>query len=157
MVLRFPPHIWAMLSCGREAESLEVVEFDEGIGCGQRWREYDGERNWEWTNRDCLPRARTWTTFFVRRMAWWKEDGKWYGEWMWSATRREEQWVPDLNVNLKWLNMGNLDTRCATHSTSAGGDVPQEVLLYMLQHFDWVGPHRLLSRRLSGLYIHPAS
>ena len=139
MTLRFPAHIWAMLVCGREAESLEIVEFDEGIGCGQRWREYDGERDWEWRGRDSLPLARSWSVFFVRRMAWRREGTQWYGEWRWNAYDREEQWVPDMNINQEWLNMGDLDNRYASSVTTIGGDVPQEVLLYMLEDFDWVG------------------
>ena len=43
--MRLPVHVWAMLSCGREAESCEVepVVEDykgvEGIGTRERWRE----------------------------------------------------------------------------------------------------------------------
>ena len=152
MEMLLPAHLWAIVSCGREAESCEieqVVEDNgpvEGVYVLERWREHDGERCWRWTDMDGMPCARLWRAYFVRRMVWQEIDGRWYGEWTWRTYERDDEWDedgPGLGIKRRWRDMGKLGDQSLT-GMQAGGIMPQEVLICMLKDFDW-GCVRLLS------------
>ena len=147
--MRLPVHFWAMLTCGYEVESCEILvphwksnmraTSMEGIGVRLRWRGFDGERCWRWRDQNGAPRALGYEEFFVRRMAWVRRDGRLYGEWTWDVYNRDKEWDSSavFGVNRLWRRMGESRHQPAT-APSPGGHVPQEVLRYMLLEFDWV-------------------
>lgn len=81
METRLPVHLWAVLSRGREADSVKIElvvtslyhVIVNGVGRRERWRECDGERDWERRGEEG-PRERC-TVYFVQRMAWVKRGG----------------------------------------------------------------------------------
>ena len=165
MQRKFTASVWAMLSVGLEAESEEWERaFDlgavEGVCLRERWRNYDGERRWRWTDKDGTPCARSWRLWLVQRMVGMRRGGQWRGEWVWEAYDRDREWNEGLwlSANRRWLDMGNVH-QSAT-APGRGVDVPVEVLRYMLEAFDWVcaalslttqGSHFLISDRRNGL------
>ena len=129
MQMRFPVHIQAMLLRGREAESVEIVQVAsggtivKGLGCHERWQEYDGEQHWKWRDWNREPQARQWTAYFVQRMKWVRRDGAWHpGQWHWDDLL---QGLPDTR------------NRALIASSAAAWDsVLQEVLLCMIRQID---------------------
>ena len=144
MRMRFPAHIWAMLSCGKEAESYEPmvlgVDYEEHPGLARwvRWRENDGERSWKWKDHDRTACARLWEEHVVHRMVWVGREGRRYGRWMWETYEGDKEWDDSHypRVNRRWLEMGQMQPN--TTVPSLGGHIPQEVLLRMWEEFDWV-------------------
>ena len=134
--MRLPLHVWATLSRGREAESCEFEQVvddgrnADGVYVRARWREFDGERCWKRRRRDGSPRL-VWTEYVVQRMVWLKVDGRWHGEWSWEEYDRDEEWVGETND--RWCDMDPLVVLLHRF-----GDIPQEVLIHMMQALSWV-------------------
>lgn len=87
--MRMPVHVWAMLSQGREAESVEIEQVVDrqgekvkGVECRIRcqWRERDGQLDWERGDREGETQARQWKEWVVQRMVWVRKDGVWRGK-----------------------------------------------------------------------------
>ena len=128
-----PVHVWAMLSRGREAESVETLQesmFEnlKGLRFRERRREYDGERHWNGIGYDGDPEPCRWEEWWVRRMVWKKRDGVWRGEWKWEEYDREKEWA-------LWDSGANpslVATQVPWH------DAPQEILLSMARYAEAV-------------------
>lgn len=118
MRLRLPVHIWAMLSVGREAESVKLYSPTTGIRMCQRWREHDGERHDSWrTPWDGEPSPRMWREEFWLRWRWTRTGGVWRGEWawrnIWQTRRPSTSFVMTIPDN--------------------GAAIPQKILLLMIR------------------------
>ena len=137
-----PAHIWALLARGHEVESVEVrqlIGWDgrpvKGIAFHERWREYDGERNWPWKDIWTKERCdKIWTEHLVQRMLWTKKDDRWHGYWIWTPYDRQNEWEPRSRV----MRIHPALLTPAVHA-GAGGTIPQEVLLELGREFEaWV-------------------
>ena len=143
MRMRFPVHLWAMLSRGREAESLTIEQLVqrgeqvEGVYVCMRWREFDGECLWDWRDDDgetLIPKPLSWSEFFVRRIVWVSRGGRWYGVWTLEEYHREEEWT---GYSHRWSSIGQDWNQ--NMAVPAWGHLPQEVLLRMVERYGWVG------------------
>ena len=125
--MKFPVHIWAILPHGKEAESCEAErpyngQVDvRGIVFRERWREYDGQRRWTSFEAYGIPCAMRWRESFVQRMVWVKTDGWWYGRWAWQTHDDGQREGFDTHDGPLYA------------MSDAGRDIPQEVMLGMLQ------------------------
>ena len=146
MQMRMPVHVWAMLSRGKEAESI-FIDQDvghkgrrvEGVGFRERWREWDGERHWKWRDKEGVQRARQSAECVVRRMAWVKKDGVWRPRrWEWEPYNRRKEWD---NVLLRRY----IATPFAL-SEMPWAFTPQEILLRVVQYIKVVSYCVALSR-----------
>lgn len=141
MQMRLPVHVWAFLSQAREAESTEIGltanhfgVLVKGVGCRERWREYDGERHQQWRDKEGKARARRWREWFVQRMEWVRKDGMWRGEWKWEEYDRLYRTQPR-----------DAQSRSLIAASAPWGSVPQEVLLFVVR--------QLVSTYLPSVYV----
>ena len=149
MQMRFPQHVWAILTSGREAESpvypLTSAGGHAGLGRRERWREYGGGKfGTLWYSKGKLSSCpERWTEALLARMVWTKSDGRWHGEWWWEPYCCTAHWdgTWDFDEIPSWYNRRTEQTN--NHllqswiASSAGGVVPQELLLRMVGNLDW--------------------
>lgn len=143
MQARSPVHVWAMLSRGREAEVVEVEQVGpsssgsivKGVGRCERWRECDGERDWE--RKGMGGPRQQWTAYLVQRMRWVRRDGVLQGEWEWEEYDRDKEWDDSLDPDRP------RDERNTSlfRSSALVGSVPQEVLLGMVRQLEIVSTY----------------
>ena len=127
MQLKYPAHVWAMLTTGRETESVTFLDAPDipGFRIRENWREHDGERGLMWRTRirggDAGPLWRE--RVYMQRMTWTRSGGVWRGEWRWEECEKRR--------------------RRARLTGRAGSAIPQEVLLCMVcmysetRDYDW--------------------
>lgn len=133
MQMRLPKHVWAMISRGREAESVEIqqaVLYDwtvKGVGVRDRWQEDDGGHYWDWGDEEETPQPRRWTEWYVRRMKWITRDSAWHGEWYWESYDRDNEW------DIDWKQRRNMLNWSLSSTNAQWSSVPQEVLLGMVR------------------------